>query len=247
VASVDEGLTCRVTARDFLLGSVWEGTGDEMHTNRHAARAGMFGARILSGITGMLVTMATYRRELVWETPAALEWAFAAPLFEGSELAVSGVEIDGGHHVVATTGDGEATRGRIWAGAVGEERVVEGTLTRGRTITEADVDLFGDWLGPSVARGDGLVPWPLLVLVASGLVNRTHYLGDPEMVLNRWFRWSFAEPPEVEDTVHCVIGEVHTRQSAKRPDLRVGEFTASLVSSPTDRVLATVEWVVIFR
>lgn len=44
--------------RDFLIPAVWEGTGDELHTNRLVAAASDFGGRIMSGIATMTLAIA---------------------------------------------------------------------------------------------------------------------------------------------------------------------------------------------
>jgi hypothetical protein len=228
---------------------VWEGTGDELHTNRLTAATTQFGGRILAGITGMLLTVGTYDPDLLWATPSTLEWRFDAPLLEGSELAVTG-RAEGSEHVLAGTRAGTvATRGRIGFGPRTTLPPVAGTATRGRTMTRADVDLLQDWLPPRHGHGTASVPWPLLVLTASGLVNRTDYLGHPHpgMVLNRAITWTFGEPPAVEDTLHCVIGPVQQRPSATRPGFRVGTFPVAVVSSASSRPVAIADWVVIVR
>jgi hypothetical protein len=249
MSTLGAGLTRRVTDRDFLLGSVWEGTGDELHTNRFTAAAGLFGGRVLSGITGMLLTVAAHDPDLLWSAPNCVEWSFDAPLFEGSDLAVTAT-VDGTDHVLAGSIAGStATTGRIGLGPGGAVRPVEGTPTRGRTMTRADVDLFRDWMPPRTAEPVGTVPWPLLVLTASGLVNRSDYLGDPhpEMVLNRALRWSFGERLAVEETVHCVVGPVGQRPSASRPGFRVATFRAAVVASESARTVAAADWVAIIR
>lgn len=249
MSTLHTDLTRRVTDRDFLLGSVWEGTGDELHTNRFTAATGLFGGRVLSGITGMLLTVDTYDPDLLWSAPSTVEWSFDAPLFEGSDLVVSGT-VDGRDHVLSgSVGGSTGTKGRIGFGPGDVVRPVEGTPTRGRTMTRADVDLFHDWIPPRSVEPAGTVPWPLLVLTASGLVNRSDYLGNPhpEMVLNRGLRWSFGEQPAVEETVHCVIGPVHQRPSASRPGFRVATFRAAVVASESTRTVAAADWVAIVR
>jgi hypothetical protein len=124
---------------------------------------------------------------------------------------------------------------------------VDGIATRGRTYTPADVALFESWLGSSTDEVSRRVPWPLVVLLASGLVSRSGYLGEHELTLNRGFLWRFGDLPSVDDTVHCVYGPVRTRDSATRPDLKVGSYDVAVVSSVTHQVFANVEWTVMFR
>ncbi|MHA6616662.1 hypothetical protein [Pseudonocardia sp. DLS-67] len=249
MSTLHTGLTRRVTDRDFLLGSVWEGTGDELHTNRFTAAAGLFGGRVLSGISGMLLTIGTHDPDLLWSAPGTLEWSFDAPIFEGSDLVVSATP-EGRDHVLAGSLAGNtATRGRIGFGPGGVARPVEGTSTRGRTMTRADVDLFLGWIPPRSVEPAGAVPWPLLVLTASGLVNRSDYLGNPhpETVLNRGLRWTFGERLAVEETVHCIVGPVQQRRSASRPGFRVATFRVAVVASESRRTVAAADWVAIIR
>jgi hypothetical protein len=249
MSTLDTDLTRRVTDRDFLLGSVWEGTGDELHTNRFTAAAGLFGGRVLSGITGMLLTVDTHDSDLLWSEPSTVEWSFDAPLFEGSDLVVGATAVDGGHDLAGNVAGSTATKGRIGFGPGAAVRPVEGAATRGRTMTRADVDLFRSWIPPRSVEPAGAVPWPLLVLTASGLVNRSDYLGNPhpQMVLNRALHWTFGEQLAVEETVHCVVEPVHQRPSASRPGFRVATFRAAVVASETARTVAAADWVAIVR
>jgi acyl dehydratase len=234
----------RISARDFLMGSIWEGTGDELHTNRVAARASIFGARTLPGITGMVLGLAEFDVEIVWGTAAGLEWQFDAPVFEDVELEVDGRRTRDGWRVTGAVEGRPATHGTVLLDAADwEEPAYAVRRTIGRTVTAADVELFAGWVGGSPPAGR--IPWPLVVLVASGLINRTDYLGHPGVVLNRWFRWRFRRPVPVERTLSCGIAPVRSRPSRSRPDLRVAEFRAC-VDDGCDEPVATVEWVVLF-
>ena len=197
----------------------------------------------------MLLTVDTYDPDLLWSAPSTVEWSFDAPLFEGSELVVNATVTDGSHALTGSLAGGTATKGRIGFGPGEVVAPVEGTATRGRTMTRADVDLFCDWIPPRTAEPADVVPWPLLVLTASGLVNRSDYLGSPHpaMVLNRGLRWSFGEELAVEDTVHCVVGPVHQRPSRTRPGFRVATFRVAIVASESTRTVAAADWVTIIR
>lgn len=233
-----------VTDRDFLIGSVWEGSGDELHTNRHVARQTMFGGRVLSGISGMLLVVDQAAPELLWSEVSDIEWSFDAPLFEGDEVRAT-TQRDGSTLRLSGSMADRRTRGAIVRGAPHPAVPVHGDSTKGRTMTPADLDLFASWLG----RRDGapeVVPWPLVALTASGLITRSKTLGPHEMLLNRWFRWSFVSPVPIDETVHCVVAPAHPRRSRSRPELRVAEHDVAVVSSVDDRQYARFRWVVMY-
>jgi hypothetical protein len=242
--------TRRVTPRDFLVGSIWEGTGEELHVNRHVAAAGEFGGRILSGISGMLLALSTYDPSMAGAHPSTLIWSFNGPLREDDTLHVSGTPRDEGYAVRGSVGTDTArpaTAGEIEFGPRVSNLTAGGWSTRGRTFTSADIELFWQWMGNTQDPPGDNVPWPLIVLTASGLVSRTNYLGDHDMVLNRGFKWHFAGLPSVDDTIHCVVGPLRTRTSSSRPDLKVADYEVGVVSSPTGHIYATVDWTVMFR
>jgi hypothetical protein len=240
-----------VSDRDFLIGSVWEGTGEEIHVNRHVANQSEFGGRILSGISGMLLTIATFDPRLLDTCPSRLEWAFNGTLLEEDRLGVIGTRTA---DVLALEGRVDNSRegrptsaGSVQFGELSDAEAIPGISTRGRTFTAADIDLFRGWLGSTDTPPNTLVPWPLIVLLASGLMSRSGYLGKHQMTLNRAFTWTFAGLPEIGDTIHCVYGPIHTRASATRPDLTVGRYDVAVVSSVSGDVLAKVDWTVMFR
>lgn len=240
-----------VSDRDFLIGSVWEGTGEEIHVNRHFAGQSEFGGRILSGISGMLVTIASFDAELLRNCPSRLEWAFNGAILEKDLIEVTGAGNEN-RFLVEGRAKGSPTERPTSAGALefGElldVGTVAGTSTRGRTFTPADIELYRSWLGPKEGPLDPLVPWPLIVLLASGLVGRSGYLGAHEMTLNRGYKWAFAGLPEVGDTLHCVYGPIQRRVSSTRPDLTVGRYDVAVVSSVTGRIFAKIDWTVMFK
>ncbi|MFD1546081.1 hypothetical protein [Nonomuraea guangzhouensis] len=233
-----------VTAQDFLMGSIWEGTGDELHTNRLTARKSMFGQRILSGVTGMLLTIDAYRPELIWTPMSRLRWSFDAPLFEGARVDVRGASSGDEHTISGTAGDQVVTHGTVVAGQPKRLPGRPGRASAGRTMTEADALLFHSWL-PSDQADPDHIPWPLIVLTASGLIVRGRHLGDFHTVLNRAFTWSFGPPLALEETIHCELGEVERRPSVSRPGLEVVRFEAGVVASASGDHVASVEWVMI--
>ncbi|MEV0390921.1 hypothetical protein [Nonomuraea sp. NPDC050643] len=236
-----------VTARDFLMGSIWEGTGDELHTNRFTARTSMFGQRILSGASGMLLTIDAYRPELVWAPLSRLDWTFDGPVFEGARMDVEGSS--GAEHDITGTIDGRVvTQGTAVIGPpLAGPPPVKGRASAGRTMTEADVKLFRCWL-PGDRTGDPEhIPWPLIVLTASNLITRGRHMGNYHTVLNRAFTWSFGPPLPLEETIHCEVGETERRPSASRPGLDVVRIRASVVATASGACVADVDWVAICR
>ncbi len=242
-----------VTDRDFLLGSVWEGTGDELHTNRHAARSSMYGQRVLSGISGMLVALHAVASDLVWAAQTCVEWSFDAPLFEDALVEVRVGDHNGGRAFTVLDGPSVRSRGLLCPATLpatlpaGSRPAQSGRRTRGRTMTRADVALLRHWLPPESDVPDDLVPWPLLLLTASGLVVRDKAHGDVELSLNRWMRWVPATHIRVGDTMHCEVTVRDRRPSRSRPDLDVVRLDVDVVSSVSGERIGTVDWVMICR
>ncbi|HEX4814675.1 MAG TPA: hypothetical protein VFV66_18190 [Nonomuraea sp.] len=237
-----------VTAQDFLMGSIWEGTGDELHTNRLTARKSMFGQRILSGITGMLLVIDAYRPELIWSSLSRLQWSFDGPLFEGTEVDVRGRSTGDEHIMSGTVGGEVVTHGTVVAGPPTAVTARPGRASAGRTMTEADARLFQSWLPGDPTVGAGTpehIPWPLIVLTASGLITRGRHMGHFRTVLNRAFTWTFGPPVALEETVHCEMGKVERRPSASRPGMDVVRFEASVTATESGNHVASVEWVMI--
>ncbi|WP_084965875.1 hypothetical protein [Thermoactinospora rubra] len=239
-----------VTARDFLMGSIWEGTGDELHTNRLTARKSMFGQRILSGVTGMLLVIDAYRPELIWTPLSRLRWSFDGPLFEGTQVEVRGRSAGDEHAMSGTAGDRVVTHGIAVTGRPAAVPAKPGQVSAGRTMTEADARLFHSWLPGDLTVGESApehIPWPLIVLTASGLITRGRHMGDFHTVLNRAFTWSFGRPLALEETIHCEMGTVERRPSASLPGMDVVRFEASVVATASGDHIAGVEWVMICR
>lgn len=240
-----------VADRDFLIGSVWEGTGEEIHVNRHYAEQSEFGGRILSGISGMLLTIGAFDPSLIDGCPSRLEWSFNGALLEGDQIKVNGTKVENGFAIEGRVGESAGGRpttcGSIFFGELARLDPFDGRATRGRTFTAADIDLFRSWFPSTQSSPDKLVPWPMLVLLASGLISRSGYLGHHELTLNRGYTWTFSGLPEVDDTLHCVHSPVRTRVSNNRPDLKVGSYDVNVVSSVSGRVFATADWTVMFR
>lgn len=237
-----------VTDSDFLLGSVWEGSGEELHTNRHAARSSMYGQRILSGISGMLISLHAWSPDVIWTPQECLEWSFDGPVFEGARVDVQTDTDEAGDRQFVVTADG-VRQGR---GLLRDTRwevgpPVSGRHTRGRTMTSADVDLMKHWLPPATPADETVVPWPLLVLTMSGLVVRDKALGDFELALNRWLRWVSLAPAHVDDTVHCLVGAPDRRPSKSRSGLDVVTFEVDVVNSVSGDRIGHVDWVMMCR
>jgi acyl dehydratase len=238
-----------VTDRDFLMGSVWEGTGAELHMNRLAAAHTPFRGRILSGLAGMTLALAATDEPLVWSPPAEAEWAFDAPLYEGSAFEVERRREGNAQVLTVSTEGRQVAHGRIRpAGPASRPSNLPETsrATAGRTFTAADLDLFRGWIGPHDRASAGPVPWPLLLLVASGLINRTDYLGPVADVVNRAMRWRFYDSARLGETVHCTIGSVSARPSRSRPEFAVATFDARVLVSDDGRQLAGAEWTVLY-
>ncbi|MDX3101468.1 hypothetical protein [Nonomuraea angiospora] len=115
-------------------------------------------------------------------------------------------------------------------------------------MTEADARLFRTWLPGDPTRDrdlPGHIPWPLIVLTASGLITRGRHMGSFRTVLNRAFTWTFGAPLALEETVHCELGTVERRPSATLPGMDVVRFEAGVMSTASGDQVAGVEWVMI--
>ncbi|WP_433477431.1 hypothetical protein ACQPZP_10455 [Spirillospora sp. CA-142024] len=254
--------------RDFLIPAVWEGTGDELHTNRLVAAASDFGGRIMSGIATMTLAVARLDGADLGAPPACLEWDFAGPVREGEKVRVDGSRA-GGDLTVATSVGGATTGTGVLRAAPADPAAAadppapgdppapaggpDGTRSRGWTITAADLELFADWIGDGREDGrdggSGPVPWPLLILVTSGLMGRDRLFGDAPsgQVLNRWMRWRFASMPVTGETVHCVLRSHTSRRSRTRPGDQVSRIVLDTRSADDGRALTEIEWVVLSR
>ncbi|MEV4678196.1 MULTISPECIES: MaoC/PaaZ C-terminal domain-containing protein [Actinomadura] len=242
--------------RDFLIPAVWEGTGDELHTNRLVAAASDFGGRIMSGIATMTLAVARLDGARLGAPPACLEWDFAGPVREGEKVRVDASR-EGGDLTVATSVDGATTGTGVLRAAPAEAPAPaggpDGARSRGWTITAADLELFADWIGAGGEDGrdggSGPVPWPLLILVASGLMGRDRLFGDAPsgQVLNRWMRWRFASMPVTGETVHCVLRSRTSRRSKTRPGDLVSRIVLDTRSADDGRALTEIDWVVLSR
>lgn len=239
--------------RDFLIPAVWEGTGDELHTNRLVAAASDFGARIMSGIATMTLAVARLGGAGLGTPPACLEWDFAGPVREGEKVRVDASRV-GGDLKVATSVAGATTGTGVLRAAPGDPPAPaagpDGVRSRGWTITAADIELFADWIGDRRDDGgSGPVPWPLLILVTSGLIGRDRLFGDVPtgQVLNRWMRWRFVSMPATGETVHCVLRSHTSRPSRTRPGDHVSRIVLDTRSADDGRALADIDWVVLSR
>uniref|UniRef100_UPI003F49146B hypothetical protein n=1 Tax=Actinomadura sp. CA-154981 TaxID=3240037 RepID=UPI003F49146B len=239
--------------RDFLIPAVWEGTGDELHTNRLVAAASDFGGRIMSGIATMTLAVVRLSGADLGTPPGCLEWDFAGPVREGEKVRVDASREDGALHVATSVG-GTTTGTGVLRAASADRPAPTGGPGRGRsrgwTITAADLDLFADWIGGGRrAGGSGPVPWPLLVLVTSGLLGRDRLFGDAPsgQVLNRWMRWRFASMPAIGETVHCVLRSHTSRPSRRWPGTQVSHLVLDTCSADDGRALTEIDWVVLSR
>ncbi|MCQ0016327.1 hypothetical protein [Actinomadura madurae] len=123
-----------------------------------------------------------------------------------------------------------------------------GTRSRGWTITEADVELFADWIGGGNGAGDP-VPWPLLILLTSGLLGRDRLFAGKtvDQVLNRWMRWRFESMPTTGETVQCDLRSHTSRPSRTRAGYQVSRIVLDTRSADDGRSLTEIDWVVLTR
>ena len=111
-----------------------------------------------------------------------------------------------------------------------DQRVGASDVTPGRTVSEADVILFGGLTGDlselhtseAYARttdfGGRIAHGMLNLSLAHGLVTRTGHLAGSGMALLGWNNVKFHAPVKLGDTVRARWTTIETRESRSRPE-----------------------------
>lgn len=229
----------------FLLGSAWEGTGDELHTNRLTAgsQSGDFEGRILSGITTCVRSLFEIEPEWLHSPTVDLEWSFDRPVYEHDLVSVDARNLDGLHLAVAVE-DRKCGGGRIKR----HDRTVtnpeaSGLRLSGRTFSEADSKLFQTWL-PSELADEGRIPWPAVLFTVSRQFSLWGGIPHSTM-LNRAMHWRTNRAVDAGETLDTYLISVKDRKSASRAPFQVVTIEAQVVSADKEDVVAEFSWVVL--
>ena len=78
----------RVHDRDFIVNSIWEGTGDELHYNDIYARKTEFGGRVLSGLALTCLASAHHSAATKWSPPGRLDLSFDSVVLANDEIGI---------------------------------------------------------------------------------------------------------------------------------------------------------------
>jgi acyl dehydratase len=111
-----------------------------------------------------------------------------------------------------------------------DQKVGASDVTPGRTVSEADVNLFGGLTGDlselhtseayarTTAFGGRIAHGMLNLSMAHGLVTRTGRLAGSGMALLGWNNVKFHAPVKLGDTVRARWTTIETRESRSRPE-----------------------------
>lgn len=137
-----------------------------------------------------------------------------------------------------------------------EFEIGDEVVTRGRTITEADIVAFaalsGDWTSLHVDAeyakttmfGQRVAHGLLLLSIASGLAARLGFMEDTVLAF-RELTWKFSRPVVIGDTVH-VRAVVHQRKAMPRLGGGAVVFDISVLNQ-RDEVVEHGLWTVLFK
>jgi len=137
-----------------------------------------------------------------------------------------------------------------------EFEIGDEVVTRGRTITEADIVAFaalsGDWTSLHVDAeyakttmfGQRVAHGLLILSVASGLAARLGFMEDTVLAF-RELTWKFSRPVVIGDTVH-VRAVVHQRKDMPRLGGGAVVFDISVLNQ-RDEIVEHGQWTVLFK
>lgn len=250
----------QITDLDFIVPEVWEGPGEGLHLNDLVAADSPYGKRVLSGITSVILGTLPLSIDTNWLWPKSLEWSFDDAVCKDDIIHgtwVEAQETPGLWRTQLKRKDGSTlSRGSIEYGTHStpdvraEPEMQKFSATPGRTLFSADSQLFDWWIGQhqtGVASTFGMpiVPWPLFVSLASGLMARS-WTTDAALasVVNRAMRWNFSRPLQPNETLVGRIENASERISRTRPDVWVWEGHCVFESAgDSGRLIGTCDWV----
>ena len=130
-------------------------------------------------------------------------------------------------------------------------------VTRGRTVTEADIvnfaGLSGDFnqihtdavYASATPFGQRVVHGLLGVAIASGLVVQTGFMEGTILAFREIAQWKFSHPILIDDTIHVLLQVTETKTM---PRLKGGAVTMNLtVRNQKDEAVQHGQWVVLIQ
>ena len=155
----------RVHDRDFIVNSIWEGTGDELHYNDIYARKTEFGGRVLSGLALTCLASAHHSAATKWSPPGRLDLSFDSVVLANDEIGIRQSGTPAETSIDVMVGDRRVLKMVFTP----EENVppapsTPSRVSKGRTLTVGDREVFDWWLSSSLPSlqlaKPGIVPWP---------------------------------------------------------------------------------------
>lgn len=241
-----------IDSLDLIVPEVWEGPSAGIHLDVVEAGRSPFGGTILSGITAMIRCCLPMVVEVGWEPPRSLTWSFDDAIPTAGTITVEWAREGPSWEGSMKVRDRSVCAGRLEYGASDLPPPRQGVelATPGRTLFQGDRRLFEWWVSahgvPPVP--DGMIPWPVLVSLAGGLLVRVPIIEmEHTDMLNRAMDWSFYRPLKEGETVQGIIHDRTERVSKSRPDFGIWQGTMDVVreDEPSD-IIASVRWTVMF-
>jgi acyl dehydratase len=242
----------RIHDRDFVVNSIWEGAGDELHSNDLYAARTEFGARIVSGIALVSLCVAPRMGELGWPAPRRAALSFDRAVKSGDQIDIDLKEHPSGEAMEVAVGGRRALRVDFGHPAdVVLKRSADFRRTKGRTFTAGDREAFDWWITASLPdvtlAPEDIVPWPLLASAVSGFIGRIDIVKSPHSSLvNRFNEWSFFRSVRIGETVHAEVHDPRERDSVSKPGWGIWTARVLVVSDSDGDVVACSKWVCMY-
>ena len=244
----------RIHDRDFVLNSIWEGSGDELHYNEIYARNSDFGARILSGIALASLSVANRMGETGWSEPRQAKFSFESVVKSGDHIDILSC-CKQGEDALEVVVDGRRAMRIVFGQETPPtpERSATYQKSKGRPLTAGDRQAVDWWISsafPQVKLAPpNIIPWPLLASAVSGLIGRMGIISVPHTLLvNRFNEWNFFRSVECGETLHAEIHEVIERDSVSKPGWGVWSSARVLVVSDTHNdIVGNSKWICMFK
>ena len=243
----------RIHDRDFIVNSIWEGTGDELHYNESIyARKTEFGGRVLSGLALTCLASAHHSAATKWSPPGRLDLSFDSVVLANDEVGIRQSGTPAETSIDVMVGDRRVLKMVLTS----EENVPPAPSTpsgvsKGRTLTVGDREVFDWWLSSSLPglqlAKPGIVPWPLVASAVSGAISRLGLVQQPHTSLvNRSNCWRFHRNGRVGETIHAELHNPSERLSKSKKGWGIWSGTVKTVSDSENDVIAVTDWICLF-
>ncbi len=242
----------RINDRDFIVNSIWEGTGDELHYNDIYARRTEFGGRVLSGLALTCLASAHHSAATNWAPPARLDLSFESVVLANDDIVVRQSDMPPETSVDVMTEERRALHMVFTSEEINSPTPSAPTRTsKGRTLTVGDREVFDWWLSQSLPglqlAEPGIVPWPLVASAVSGAISRIGLVQQPHSSLvNRSNCWRFFRSAEIGETIHAEIHSPSERLSRSKQGWGIWSGTVRTVSDSENDVIAATDWICLF-